>query len=689
MKTHAFSSKHAWYSAALITLSLFIPASAEAQTCGLLTNSGFESDLAGWTSAGTTVITTDVHSGAKAARIGTAQGGLNRSSLIPVTAGQSLTFQFWAKVAGGPSWAGVGVDFLSSSGTEISEINLQVTSTAYALRSATQAVPAGAVNARIWTWKSGATGNLFLDDFCMTGPAPADTQAPSVPSGLASSAVTQTAFTLTWSASTDNVGVTGYQVFRNGTSVGTPTATTFAVTGLTAGTSHAMTVRARDAAGNWSAQSAALNVTTASAPPSSCGALTNPGFESGLSGWTNDGNTSISSSARTGSSAASTGPAAGGLHYGSTLPVAAGQTVALRAWGRVSGAPSWAGIGLDYLDASGNEISEAVQTVTAAAYTEYSSTTVAPAGTARVALWTWKSGTAGTLLVDDFCLTVSGTGGGDTQAPSTPTGVGASNIASTSFTLSWTASTDAVGVTGYEVFRGGVSIGTPSGTTFNVTGLTASTAYSMRVRARDAAGNWSAQSPALTVTTTGAPTTFNVTVNKAQRHQTIDGFGFFGAMNTWWSSASSLWSDAWGDQVISDLGITIWRNEYYPPSDQFNTQDADWNKQRPVVRGLKAKADQYGVDLKFIFTVWSPPSSMKVAVQNNVRQIGTPHPFGTKQGGALDPTKYTAFADWLGAGINLYRNEGIEPYAISPQNEPFFVQSFNSCWYNRSGTPRC
>ena len=106
-----------------------------------------------------------------------------------------------------------------------------------------------------------------------------------------------------------------------------------------------------------------------------------------------------------------------------------------------------------------------------------------------------------------------------------------------------------------------------------------------------------------------------------------------------------------------------------------------------MVRGLKAKADQYGVDLKFIFTVWSPPSSMKVKVENNTRLIGTPHPFGTKQGGALDPTKYGAFADWLNDGIQLYRNEGIEPYAISPQNEPFFVQSFNSCWYKQEWYP--
>ena len=209
----------------------------------------------------------------------------------------------------------------------------------------------------------------------------------------------------------------------------------------------------------------------------------------------------------------------------------------------------------------------------------------------------------------------------------------------------------------------------------------------MRVRARDAAGNWSAQSAALNVTTAGGSATFDVTINKSARNQTIDGFGFFGAQNTWWSSASSLWSDAWGDQVISDLGITIWRNEHYPPSDSLNTQDANWAKQRPVVQGLKRKADQYGVNLKFIFTVWSPPSSMKVRVTNNTREIGVPHPFGTKQGGALDPTQYGEFAAWLGTGIENYRAEGIEPYAVSPQNEPFFVQGFNSCWYKQEWYP--
>ena len=46
---------------------------------------------------------------------------------------------------------------------------------------------------------------------------------------------------------------------------------------------------------------------------------------------------------------------------------------------------------------------------------------------------------------------------------------------------------------------------------------------------------------------------------------------------------------------------------------------------------------------------------MKVKVENNTRLIGTPHPFGTKQGGALDPTKYALYANYLVDGIRLYQ----------------------------------
>lgn len=92
-----------------------------------------------------------------------------------------------------------------------------------------------------------------------------DTVAPTAPTSLASSAVTSTSFTLSWTASTDNVAVTGYEIYTGATLKGTSATTTFNVTGLTASTAYAMTVVAYDAAGNKSSASTVLNVTTSSA----------------------------------------------------------------------------------------------------------------------------------------------------------------------------------------------------------------------------------------------------------------------------------------------------------------------------------------------------------------------------------------------------------------------------------------
>ena len=68
---------------------------------------------------------------------------------------------------------------------------------------------------------------------------------------------TTTSVPLSWTASTDNVAVTGYDVYRGTTLVGTSTTTSYTVTGLTAGTAYSFTVRAKDAAGNVSAASSA------------------------------------------------------------------------------------------------------------------------------------------------------------------------------------------------------------------------------------------------------------------------------------------------------------------------------------------------------------------------------------------------------------------------------------------------
>ena len=95
-------------------------------------------------------------------------------------------------------------------------------------------------------------------------------------------------------------------------------------------------------------------------------------------------------------------------------------------------------------------------------------------------------------------------GGGDTEAPSTPTGVTISNVTSNTATVSWNASSDNVEVTGYTVFLNGSSIGNATSASVNLTGLSASTAYSVSVVAFDAAGNQSAASSAASFTTTGS-----------------------------------------------------------------------------------------------------------------------------------------------------------------------------------------
>ena len=92
---------------------------------------------------------------------------------------------------------------------------------------------------------------------------------------------------------------------------------------------------------------------------------------------------------------------------------------------------------------------------------------------------------------------------GDTQAPTVPGNATFSNITQSSFTASWTASTDNVGVTGYDVYLNGTLYQTVAGTSISITGLSCNTQYAVRVRARDAAGNVSALNTERTTTTLG------------------------------------------------------------------------------------------------------------------------------------------------------------------------------------------
>ncbi|GAB2591998.1 hypothetical protein GCM10027168_26410 [Streptomyces capparidis] len=142
--------------------------------------------------------------------------------------------------------------------------------------------------------------------------------------------------------------------------------------------------------------------------------------------------------------------------------------------------------------------------------------------------WTWNPWGCGhgSVLIEDWNGTPTSTygegfrehllsqnpggPGDDTEAPTTPGTPTASAVTGTSATLSWTASTDNVGVSGYDVVRvdGGTETKVAGSVSHQVTvsGLTAKTSYTFAVYARDAAGNRSGRSGTVTVTTTGDET---------------------------------------------------------------------------------------------------------------------------------------------------------------------------------------
>ena len=115
------------------------------------------------------------------------------------------------------------------------------------------------------TDNAGATGTSAVANITVNPVTSPDTTAPSVPAGLTAPSVSSSSVTLTWNASTDNAGgsgVAGYDIYRNGGLVGSSSSTGYTNSGLSAATAYTYRVRARDNAGNASAQSAQISATT-------------------------------------------------------------------------------------------------------------------------------------------------------------------------------------------------------------------------------------------------------------------------------------------------------------------------------------------------------------------------------------------------------------------------------------------
>ncbi|MBU7316392.1 glycosyl hydrolase family 18 protein [Paenibacillus oleatilyticus] len=279
-----------------------------------------------------------------------------------------------------------------------------------------------------------------------------DTQPPTAPANLSVSGKTSTTVSLSWGASTDNVGVTGYDVYQGGALVGNAATTSYTVSGLTPSTSYTFTVKAKDAAGNVSAASNAVTVTTDGAPTDT----TPPTAPTGVSA-SNVTSTSVSL--------------------------------------------TWTA-STDNVGVTGYDVYQGSTLVGSVATTSYTVSGLTPSTSYTFTVKAKDA--AGNVSAASNAISVKTNGtSNDTTPPTAPTGVSASNVTSSSVTLTWTASTDNVGVTGYDVYQGSTLVGSVATTSYTVTGLTASTSYTFTVKAKDAAGNVSAASNAVTVTTSG------------------------------------------------------------------------------------------------------------------------------------------------------------------------------------------
>ena len=336
-----------------------------------------------------------------------------------------------------------------------------------------------------------------------------DTTAPTAPTNLAASGTTSSSTNLSWTASTDNVGVTGYDVYQGATVIGTTASTTYNVTGLTASTAYTFSVRAKDAAGNVSTASNSVNVTTSAVTITYCasqgnstadekigrvaiGSINNP--STGTAGYENF--TSLSTSAAQNSS----------------------QTITITpSWTSSTYAEGYA-VFIDY-NKNGvfTDAGETVWTRAASTTTPVSGSFTIPAsaslGATRMRV-SMKYNAVPTSCeafsygqVEDYTINITA-GTSDTTAPTAPTSLTASGTTSSSTNLSWTASTDNVGVTGYDVYQGATLKASVTTTSYTVTGLTAATAYTFSVRAKDAAGNVSAASNTVNVTTSSVTLTY-------------------------------------------------------------------------------------------------------------------------------------------------------------------------------------
>jgi chitodextrinase len=279
-----------------------------------------------------------------------------------------------------------------------------------------------------------------------------DSNAPSAPGQVAQVASSPSSATISWGKSSDDFGVVGYELWRNGVLAGTTWETSFTLGGLSCGSSASGSLRAYDAAGNKS------NPTSFVVTTSKCSDI-DPPSAPGTPRQTARTGTSVS--ATWAASADNVGVAAYTVFLGGTRQGVTNErtiTVTGLACGKQYS------LAVEANDAAGNKSSRSAADVRTAACTGPSTPT------------------------------------GDKTPPSVPSSLSVSAATATGIGLAWHAASDNVGVDHYNVLRANNVIGTTTETKYSVAGLACGTSYGLGVVAYDAAGN--ASSPAQVLAST-------------------------------------------------------------------------------------------------------------------------------------------------------------------------------------------
>ena len=240
----------------LIGPAAFAPA-ASAQT-NLLTNGNFATgSTSGWTCTGDTVVTSPIYTGSSYALAGTPTNSADAqcSQVVSVQPSSSYSLSGWVE--------GDYV-YLGDSGTGTTDTNNWTPSaTSWTELSTSFTTGASTTSVTIYIHGWYAQPEFYADALSLTGPpgSGGGGTAPSAPTGLTVTGTTSSSVSLSWTAPSGTV--TGYDVYKNGSEVGTVTGTTDTVTGLSASTSYTFTVAAYNSVGT-SAQSSQVSATTSS-----------------------------------------------------------------------------------------------------------------------------------------------------------------------------------------------------------------------------------------------------------------------------------------------------------------------------------------------------------------------------------------------------------------------------------------